>query len=230
MDDPLRQKSVPLAAETVLWFEFLIDPSLLTVHLNRNGDNGVGPTPIELINQFLAKPHATHPVSVQSVIATTDGAIVAAAAAPPSAPPATTTTSPPITPAIGDNGGSGGAVTDPIEAFGSIGRKQLAQKILSLKVASHLRWDLTVFERNLTLQKQVQLLGDLCTVTAGKIVPMPIAPDADLTIGPDGNAAALRFALTLYHRWVLRTQLLKELPARLAKGAMAMAATATPQM
>lgn len=33
MDDPLRPKTVPLAAETILWFEFLLDPTLLTKHL-----------------------------------------------------------------------------------------------------------------------------------------------------------------------------------------------------
>lgn len=35
MDDPLRPKTVPLSAETILWFEFLLDPSLLTVHLTK---------------------------------------------------------------------------------------------------------------------------------------------------------------------------------------------------
>lgn len=115
--------------------------------------------------------------------------------------------------------------TNPYEAYRNIGRKQLAQKILSLKVAAHLRWDLIIFERHLTLQKQVQLLSDLCTVTAGKQITMPITDGAAPVVGPDGNETALRFALTLYHRWVLRTQLLKELPARLAKGTAAAAAS-----
>lgn len=35
MDDPLRPKTVPLSAETILWFEFLLDPSLLTAHLTK---------------------------------------------------------------------------------------------------------------------------------------------------------------------------------------------------
>lgn len=33
MDDPLKPKPVPLAAETVLWFEFLLDPHKITQHL-----------------------------------------------------------------------------------------------------------------------------------------------------------------------------------------------------
>lgn len=35
MDDPLRPKTVPLSAETILWFEFLLDPNLLTTHLSK---------------------------------------------------------------------------------------------------------------------------------------------------------------------------------------------------
>lgn len=35
MDDPLKPKPVPLAAETVLWFEFLLDPHKITQHLQR---------------------------------------------------------------------------------------------------------------------------------------------------------------------------------------------------
>lgn len=178
-----------------------------------------GPTPIELINQFLAKPNATFPVSVQSI-------------SDASTTPTTSSTSPPQTPAdVAASDSSSGA--DAIDAYRNIGRKQLAQKLLSLKVASHLRWDLSVIERNLTLQKQVQLLGDLCTVCAGKIVTLPLSAGSAagevtapaVTAGPDGNAAAVQFALTLYHRWVLRTQLLRELPARLAKG---MAAVSGP--
>lgn len=41
MNDPLRPTSVPLDAETVLWFEFLINPSLLTAYLTRNGNDGI---------------------------------------------------------------------------------------------------------------------------------------------------------------------------------------------
>lgn len=35
MDDPLRPKAVPLDSETVLWFEFLLDPQLITKHLQK---------------------------------------------------------------------------------------------------------------------------------------------------------------------------------------------------
>lgn len=98
-----------------------------------------------------------------------------------------------------------------------IGRKQLALKILGLKVASHMKWNLQLLEKNLTLQKQVQLLSDLCTVTSGKIVTLPLSLVHECTLGPEGSKQAFNFALTLYHRWVLRAQVLKEIPPRIFK-------------
>lgn len=41
MEDPLRPKTVPLSAETVLWFEFLLDPSLLTAYLSKTENAGL---------------------------------------------------------------------------------------------------------------------------------------------------------------------------------------------
>lgn len=125
MDDPLRPKTVPLSAETILWFEFLLDPSLLTVHLTKedtrklvrlrslfnffflNSINSV-PTPIELISQFLS-------------------------IAPESQSNPSDITSPDIESALNKNEGL------------KIGHKQLALKILGLKVASHLKWNLGEF-------------------------------------------------------------------------------------
>lgn len=33
--DPLKPQTVPLAAETILWFEFLLKPELLVEHLKK---------------------------------------------------------------------------------------------------------------------------------------------------------------------------------------------------
>lgn len=95
-----------------------------------------------------------------------------------------------------------------------IGRKQLALKILGLKVASYLKWNLQVLERNLPLQKQVQVLSDLCSVTSDKMVNLPLSLVHECTLGPEGSKKAFNFALTLYHRWILRAQVLKEIPPR----------------
>lgn len=98
-----------------------------------------------------------------------------------------------------------------------IGRKQLALKILGLKAASYLKWNLLVIERNLSLQKQVQLLSDLCSITSGKLVNLPLSLVHECQLGPQGSKKAFNFALMLYHRWVLRTQVLKEVPPRVFK-------------
>ncbi|KAG5681742.1 hypothetical protein PVAND_011151 [Polypedilum vanderplanki] len=90
-----------------------------------------------------------------------------------------------------------------------LGRKQLALKILALKVASFFNWKLDVIEKNLAIQKQVQLLSDLCSVTSGRIVNLPLSLVHEVPVSIDGNKNALSFALTLYHRWVLRAQVLK---------------------
>lgn len=98
-----------------------------------------------------------------------------------------------------------------------IGMKQLALKILGLKAASYLKWNLQVIERNLSLQKQVQLLSDLCSITSGKLVNLPLSLVHECQLGPHGSKKAFNFALTLYHRWVLRAQVLKEVPPRVFK-------------
>lgn len=98
-----------------------------------------------------------------------------------------------------------------------IGRKLLALKILGLKAASYLKWNLQVIERNLSLQKQVQLLSDLCSITSGKLVNLPLSLVHECQLGPHGSKGAFNFALTLYHRWVLRAQVLKEVPPRVFK-------------
>lgn len=76
--------------------------------------SSLGPSPLELITQFLSKPSAHLPISVQTIDL-------------------------PVTPS------DTSVLSDPFEAFHSIGRKQLAQKILSLKVASFLKWELGRF-------------------------------------------------------------------------------------
>lgn len=108
-------------------------------------------------------------------------------------------------------------------------RKQLALKILELKVATWLRWDLDALEKGLPVIMQLGLLRDLCTISYGRIVSIPFLSDFDLKIcmlprdyeyktcfiaisiaAPTGNERAARFALTIYHRMVLRLQLIKD--------------------
>lgn len=109
-------------------------------------------------------------------------------------------------------------------------RKQLALKILELKVATWLRWDLDALEKSLPVLMQLALLRDLCTISYGRSLSIPLSSDFDMKtcefalesklfltnkIGinlsaPSGNERAARFALTIYHRLLLRMQLIKE--------------------
>lgn len=90
-----------------------------------------------------------------------------------------------------------------------LGRKQLALKILSLKVASFLNFNLDTFEKFLPVQKQIQLLSDLCSISSGRLVNLPLSLVHEVPLSPEGNKSALNFALTLYHRWLLRAHVLK---------------------
>lgn len=49
--DRLRPGTVPLAPDTILWFEFLLDSNLLEKHLNKPNPD---PSPIDLILKLLA--------------------------------------------------------------------------------------------------------------------------------------------------------------------------------
>ncbi|KAL1380727.1 hypothetical protein pipiens_013974 [Culex pipiens pipiens] len=173
--DVLKPKPVPpySADETVLWFEFLLKPALLTKHLSKAAPD---PSPTELITQFLSiAPENQNQNELNS----------------------------PEADSMNKNEGL------------KYSKKQLALKILALKVAAYLRWDLGVLEKNLPLQRQVQLLSDLCSVTAGKAVNLPLSLVHECPIiGPDGSQHSLNFALTLYHRWVLRAQVIRGSVAR----------------
>lgn len=58
-----------------------------------------------------------------------------------------------------------------------LSRKKLALKILALKVATWLKWNLDVFEKNLPIPKQLFLLRDLCTISFGKRVIIPLTTE-----------------------------------------------------
>ncbi|CAH0699083.1 unnamed protein product [Spodoptera exigua] len=163
--DLLRPGTVPISPDTILWFEFLLDPNLLKKHLSKTNPE---PSACELIEEFLSvdtkngnKPTSERVVDVD---------------APPTPPSATT------------------------PAPAQFTRKQLALKILALKVASTLHWNLDIFENKLPPQIQQQLMQDLVYMStdAAFAVPPQEIP-AELLQQPQ-----VQFALVLYHRWVVR--------------------------
>ncbi|XP_068628419.1 integrator complex subunit 8 [Battus philenor] len=163
--DLLRPGTVPISPDTILWFEFLLDPTLLKKHLSKSNPE---PSACELIEEFLsvdAKNSSSKAASERVV--DVDG--------PPSSPSITIA---------------------PLQFT----RKQLALKILALKVASTLHWNLDVFETKLPPQIQQQLMQDLvymATDTEFAVPPQEISSDSL-------QKSHVQFALTLYHRWILR--------------------------
>ncbi|XP_063548193.1 integrator complex subunit 8-like [Cydia strobilella] len=82
----------------------------------------------------------------------------------------------------------------------NISRKQLALKILALKIASSLHWNLDTFETKLTPFIQKQLLQDLVFMAADGAFSVPPQEISMNMI----QKPHMQFALTLYHRWMLR--------------------------
>lgn len=78
--------------------------------------------------------------------------------------------------------------------------RNLALKILSLKVATYLKWDLDMLEKKLPLPIQLTLLQDLFYIAADVIVEIPTIPEFFTETASD----QLLFTLVLYHRWHLR--------------------------
>ncbi|XP_054738863.1 integrator complex subunit 8 [Anastrepha obliqua] len=199
MDDPLRPKAVPLAAETVLWFEFLLDPQLITKHLQKPNPD---PSALELMSQFISvTPDVIMPPQYDLTVPEAEnlpGGI-------------------PVTPGAGVTSSAPMGNIDGLR----IPRKQIALKILTLKVATWLKWNLDVLEKSLPIPKQLFLLRDLCTVCFGKLITIPLQQDFQPKISPDGHEHAARFALTFYHRWVLRLQILKDIAMKAARPSMA---------
>ena len=73
------------------------------------------------------------------------------------------------------------------------GRKQLAIKILALKISScdYIHWNLDIIEKYLPISKQVQLLSDLCSITSGRLVNLPLSLVHEVPVSNDGSKSAL---------------------------------------
>lgn len=83
-------------------------------------------------------------------------------------------------------------------------RKQMAIKILTLKVLSFLKWNLDKIEKYLPIRRQVQLLSDLCSITVGNVVNLPIFLDDGAVNDGSCVTPQVKFALTLCHLWIIR--------------------------
>lgn len=91
--------------------------------------------------------------------------------------------------------------------------KNLALKILSLKVAAYLKWDLDTLEMKLPLPMQVSLLQDLFYIATDSIVDVPIIPEFPSSAMRD----QILFTVVLYYRWHLKAIVYKSLNNRQIK-------------
>ncbi|XP_071579185.1 integrator complex subunit 8 isoform X3 [Temnothorax nylanderi] len=157
--DLLRPGTVPISPDTILWFEFLLNPSLLQKHLSKPFPD---PSPTDLMIKFMtinSDQKETEPKAIDSE-------------------------------------------SNDVKPNGTNKwtHRNLALKILSLKVAAYLKWDLDVLEKKLPLPIQLTLLQDLFYIASDVVVEIPTIPEFFMETTSD----QLLFTLVLYHRWHLR--------------------------
>ncbi|XP_043339200.1 integrator complex subunit 8 isoform X4 [Cervus elaphus] len=84
-------------------------------------------------------------------------------------------------------------------------------KLLALKVAAHLKWDLDVLEKSLSVPVLNMLLNELLCIS--KVPPGTKHVDMDLATLPPTTA----MAILLYNRWAIRTIVQSSFPVKQAK-------------
>ncbi|KAK2496205.1 hypothetical protein MC885_018446 [Smutsia gigantea] len=84
-------------------------------------------------------------------------------------------------------------------------------KLLALKVAAHLKWDLDILEKSLSVPVLNMLLNELLCIS--KVPPGTKHVDMDLATLPPTTA----MAILLYNRWAIRTIVQSSFPIKQAK-------------
>ncbi|NXB89456.1 integrator complex subunit 8 [Vidua macroura] len=84
-------------------------------------------------------------------------------------------------------------------------------KLLALKVAAHLKWDLDVLEKSLSVPVLNMLLNELLCIS--KVPPGTKHVDVDLSSLPPTTA----MAILLYNRWAIRTIVQSSFPVKQVK-------------
>ncbi|KAA8586231.1 hypothetical protein FQN60_007800 [Etheostoma spectabile] len=90
-------------------------------------------------------------------------------------------------------------------------RRNRTLKLLALKVAAHLKWDLDALEKGLTIPVLNMLLNELLCVS--KVPPGVKHVDLDLSTLPPTTA----MAVIIYNRWAIRTIVLSSFPEKQTK-------------
>ncbi|XP_051811420.1 integrator complex subunit 8-like [Acanthochromis polyacanthus] len=90
-------------------------------------------------------------------------------------------------------------------------RRNRTLKLLALKVAAHMKWDLDSLEKGLTIPVLNMLLNELLCVS--KVPPGVKHVDLDLSALPPTTA----MAVIIYNRWAIRTIVLSSFPEKQTK-------------
>ncbi|XP_048042085.1 integrator complex subunit 8 isoform X2 [Megalobrama amblycephala] len=90
-------------------------------------------------------------------------------------------------------------------------RRNRTLKLMALKVAAHLRWDLNMLEKGLTIPVLNMLLNELLCVS--HVPPGVKHVDLDLSTLPPTTA----MAVLIYNRWAIRTIVLSSFPEKQTK-------------
>ncbi|CAL8293197.1 unnamed protein product [Merluccius merluccius] len=87
-------------------------------------------------------------------------------------------------------------------------RRNRTLKLLALKIAAHMRWDLDLLEKGLSIPVLNMLLNELLCVS--KVPPGVKHVDLDLSTLPPTTA----MAVLIYNRWAIRTIVLSSFPEK----------------
>ncbi|RXN12273.1 integrator complex subunit 8 isoform X1 [Labeo rohita] len=90
-------------------------------------------------------------------------------------------------------------------------RRNRTLKLMALKVAAHMTWDLNVLEKGLTIPVLNMLLNELLCVS--RVPPGVKHVDLDLSTLPPTTA----MAVLIYNRWAIRTIVLSSFPEKQTK-------------
>ncbi|KAG8179600.1 hypothetical protein JTE90_025765 [Oedothorax gibbosus] len=189
-----RSKYRPPTTEKILWFEFLLNPAILEKYLSESNSD---PGPTDLIIKFLI--NSMSPLSIDP-----SGNM--------NPNQHNNSTQFPLSPILG-NGAEELIIDTDSSRNGTEekeSKKKLALKLLALKVAAYMKWDLNTLEKRLPLTMQQALLTELLKITGS---------ESNITSSniKDFTADGL-FAAVLYNRWVLRAVVEGSYPAKCQKG------------
>ncbi|XP_063439496.1 integrator complex subunit 8-like [Mytilus trossulus] len=179
-DEMMRHTSMSMSS--VSWFEFLLDEHKLDNHLQQQNPD---PSPCQLIIQFLqqAEAHLAASTALVREIPTTPNG-------------------------QNDSRSEDGNMHDKLIVKES--KKVIALKLLALKVAAHLNWNLNILLKNIPVALLQILLNELMRLTVDGDIEEIKSTVSDY----NSISEETLFSLQLYHRWTLLAVVRDSFPRR----------------